>query len=315
MEGIIGHEAIIDFFARVRANASLGHAYCFVGPEHVGRRRVAEGLAADVLKVTPAKLRVIPDYMYVGQEMNEKTGKTKKDIDIDQIRRLREMMGMRSYLGGYKVGIIDGAERLNTHASNALLKTLEEPGKATLLILLASDEAELPETIRSRCQMVYFHRVDTQQIATALTGRGVSEKNAEETARFSLGLPGLALAWSADNEVYEVHRQEIVRFSGLLGKSFSQKIKAVEDLFESGDDHIAARLRLKDVLSLWQVLMRDAVVREKNDSRSTYQLAWPHALSVPQYLSLSARMEEAKGYLEQNIHPRLLLEPILLHIP
>ncbi len=315
MDSIIGHQSILSFFDRVRANNSLAHAYCFVGPEHVGRRRVAQELAATLLKIPVKKLPTIPDYVTVEQEINEKTGKTKKDIDIDQIRRLRETMGLRSYLGGYKIAVIDGAERLNTHASNALLKTLEEPGKQSLMILLATDESELPETIRSRCQMIYFHPVETAVLTEALIERGVSEKDADEKARLAHGLPGLSLTWAADSEAFEAKRQEIFRFSGMLGKTLSEKIKAVEDLFESGDDHIAARLQLKDVLSLWQLLLREGVAYPGDTLRRQYHISWPKQLSLPAYLSLSARIEEAKGYLEQNIHPRLLIEPILIHIP
>jgi DNA polymerase III subunit delta' len=74
-----------------------------------------------------------------------------KVVKVDQIRALSAVLAMRSYRGGFQVGIIDPADALNTNAFNALLKTLEEPSEQTLLILVATRPSVLPATIVSRC--------------------------------------------------------------------------------------------------------------------------------------------------------------------
>jgi DNA polymerase-3 subunit delta' len=74
-----------------------------------------------------------------------------QQIKIDQVRELIESLTLKSYRGGYKVGIIEGAEALNANGANAFLKTLEEPSSDTVLIMIARPNHRLPATIASRC--------------------------------------------------------------------------------------------------------------------------------------------------------------------
>ena len=74
-----------------------------------------------------------------------------QQIKVDQVRALIESLSLKSYRGGYKVGVIEGAELLNANGANAFLKTLEEPTADTVLILIAAPSHRLPATIASRC--------------------------------------------------------------------------------------------------------------------------------------------------------------------
>jgi DNA polymerase-3 subunit delta' len=74
-----------------------------------------------------------------------------QQIKVDQVRELIDSLTLKSYRGGYKVGIIEGAEALNANGANAFLKTLEEPASRTMLILIARPNHRLPATIASRC--------------------------------------------------------------------------------------------------------------------------------------------------------------------
>jgi DNA polymerase-3 subunit delta' len=74
-----------------------------------------------------------------------------KQIKVEQVRALIEALTLKSYRGGYKVGLIEGAELLNANGANAFLKTLEEPTQDTLLILTANPNHRLPATVSSRC--------------------------------------------------------------------------------------------------------------------------------------------------------------------
>ncbi len=75
-----------------------------------------------------------------------------QQIKVDQVRELIESLALKSYRGGFKVGVIEAAEALNAHGANAFLKTLEEPTPNTLLIMIARPSHRLPATIASRCQ-------------------------------------------------------------------------------------------------------------------------------------------------------------------
>jgi DNA polymerase-3 subunit delta' len=74
-----------------------------------------------------------------------------RQIKVDQVRDLIDSLSLKSYRGGYKVGVIEGAESLNVNGANAFLKTLEEPTADTMLIMIARPSHRLPATIVSRC--------------------------------------------------------------------------------------------------------------------------------------------------------------------
>jgi DNA polymerase-3 subunit delta' len=74
-----------------------------------------------------------------------------QQIKVDQVRGLIESLSLKSYRGGYKVGVIEGAEALNVNGANAFLKTLEEPTANTVLIMIARPSHRLPATFASRC--------------------------------------------------------------------------------------------------------------------------------------------------------------------
>jgi len=106
---IIGHEAQQQFFTSCIDAGKLSHAYIFVGPASVGKRTVANWLVRQLVQGVLSEEMVHPDVHIVEQGKNEKTGKTKKHIDVDQIRALRSHMTKSSMSGGYRIGIIDNA--------------------------------------------------------------------------------------------------------------------------------------------------------------------------------------------------------------
>ena len=106
-----------------------------------------------------------PDYHYVSFEIDEKTGKLRKSIIVDQIRKLAGELSLKSHAGGYKVAVIRPADAMTVNAANSLLKTLEEPSDNTVLVLVSDQPAHLPPTVRSRCQQL---RIDVQGKETVL---------------------------------------------------------------------------------------------------------------------------------------------------
>jgi DNA polymerase-3 subunit delta' len=131
----------------------LPHALLLEGPLGLGKGLFARRLAAMILGAEAAGPDgdfVHPDLMVVS--LLEK----KRQIGVDQIRELCSALFMTSHSAGYKVAIIDPADRMNVNAANSLLKTLEEPTDNTLLILVRARLDTLPATIPSRCQRIRF---------------------------------------------------------------------------------------------------------------------------------------------------------------
>lgn len=114
------------------------------------------------------------------------------EIKIDQVRELSERLSLTSYRGGFKVGLIDPADRMNRHSFNALLKTLEEPSQDTLLVLVAARIDRMPATVVSRCQRL---RIATPAPGAALPWLERADRHAHwvRLLRLAGGAPLAAL--------------------------------------------------------------------------------------------------------------------------
>ncbi len=103
-----------------------------------------------------------PNLIYCRVELND-SGSMSKDIRVDQIRAFCESLGKTA--DSLQIGIIFYADQMNVNAANGLLKTLEEPRKNTLIILLAHNARSLPQTILSRCQSIHINPTYEQESA------------------------------------------------------------------------------------------------------------------------------------------------------
>ncbi len=121
----------------------------------------------------------------------------KKQIGINQIRELGEQLALSSQLQGYRTAIIHPAASMTHAAANSLLKTLEEPGPETIIILVTSEPARLPATVRSRCQMVKLPVAEQKQAQQWLQEQGVEQP--ELALSLAQGAPLRAVKLSESN--------------------------------------------------------------------------------------------------------------------
>ena len=98
-------------------------------------------------------------------------------IGVDEAHEIVKSLSLKSYEGGYKVMIIWMAEKMNTACANKLLKLIEEPPEKTVFILIAEDEEQLINTIRSRCQVLHFPLLPEETIASGLVKKFHIEKS------------------------------------------------------------------------------------------------------------------------------------------
>lgn len=153
-ENIIGHERNKRLLEKHVVLDNISHAYLFSGPKGVGKQTLAREFAKQVLKVN--KLESSPDFKYISKRED------KKDIIIEQIRKeLIEDVYQLPVSGNKKVYIIDDAECLNIASQNALLKTLEEPPKYVVIILISSNISAFLTTVVSRVNIVKFKGIET----------------------------------------------------------------------------------------------------------------------------------------------------------
>ena len=113
--------------------------------------------------------------------------KKQGQIGVDEAQDVVKKLALKSYEGGYKVMLIWMAEKMNTAASNKLLKLIEEPPNKTVFILITENEEQIIQTIRSRCQVLHFPPLAEQDIADALVEKGALREEALRIAHESDG--------------------------------------------------------------------------------------------------------------------------------
>lgn len=110
------------------------------------------------------------------------------EIRVDDAAEMLKTLSLKSYEGGYKIMIIWMADKMNTAASNKLLKLLEEPPEKTVFILISENEEDIIQTIRSRCQVLHFNGLSETVIADALVSReNIEAKQASKIAHQAQG--------------------------------------------------------------------------------------------------------------------------------
>jgi DNA polymerase-3 subunit delta' len=123
------------------------------------------------------------DLLVLERTINEKTGKLRQDIQVDDVRRTVGFFGSTAGEGGWRVAIVDSVDELNREGANALLKVLEEPPRRALLLLVSHSAARVLPTIRSRCRLLTLRALAPDDVARAAANTiGRSTDNADIVA-------------------------------------------------------------------------------------------------------------------------------------
>jgi len=233
---IIGHKHILSFLEKSIKNKRLAHAYLFSGPSHLGKYAVALEFIK-MLVGEEINKSIHPDVLIVKPEIIEtdKGVKRESEISIKEVRKIQHQMSLFPYRADYKIVLIDDADRMTNEATNCLLKTLEEPNGNAILILITANLKTLLPTIISRCQIVNFSHVSSEEIKKEL------KEIPDSVVRLSNGRPGLAIQYLENPDILEEHNKIINQLEKILRADLSERYEYAEKIS-------------KDILSSRQIL-------------------------------------------------------------
>lgn len=282
-----------------RAAAAPASAYGFFGPEHIGKRRVAEVFARQLLNCAePLPLEGHPDFALLDAQA---------DASIEGVRGFLERAHRTSARGGRRVFLIDHAESLNASGFNALLKDVEEPRAGVTFLFVAAQPDALPATLRSRLVPLALQEVSQKEM------RAWAETHMQIDMRWiaeAFGRPGLLIrrAESPDGwKVYEQHAAQI--FEAYTKPEPGALMAALDDWQKAIDEteHPEPVWRLLLLLLAKRLNAQPEYFYQRKTFAEALALAW-RTNGGPLPTRIAFEWKRLEGEVPPHSHPALLAE-------
>lgn len=334
---IIGHTWATEQLQQSIQAGTDAHAYLIGGPAGIGKAlialRFAQALNCETTPGDPCQAcrtcrRIArgnhPDVRIAGMAtqaagLKPEEAARQKELKIATVREWQNDVNLRPYEARRRVFILHDAERLNEEASNAMLKTLEEPPPYATLVLVANSTDLLP-TIVSRCRVLRLRPLGRQQVQEALSTRGVDAPDAALLAAWSGGQIGWAIQMLERPDDLQARQEQLDALIALTGQGRAATFRWAEQRakeYRGGEQETVFRW-----LELWQIWWRDVLLTAAGCPESVTNIDRRSALErSAQTLSLTdlhtavARIGAAAQQLRENGNPQLVLENLLLHLP
>lgn len=307
LDQIVGQPQAVSLLRQAIAMDRIAPAYLFAGVSGIGRSLAARGFTTELMTQGipatqqrliryklhknnhPDLLWVEPTYQHQGKlytpAQAAEAGLQRKappQIRIEQIRQITEFLGRPALEAPRCVVVLEEAQTMGESPANALLKTLEEPGNATLILLVPSADSILP-TLVSRCQKIPFYRLSQGDVAQILTEKGYQHILMDETIlAIAQGSPGEAIQ---TYELLSTVPQDLLKQLKVLPTTAIAALTLAKEISEAIE--LEVQLRLIDYLQYhyWQ---------QSGDRRSIEKL------------------EQTRKYLRSYVQPRLVWETFFL---
>jgi DNA polymerase-3 subunit delta' len=285
---IIGHKPQLELLRKILEEKRLPNAWLFAGIRGIGKRMVAERIAAEILCSDKVASHTHPDLFIVEPE--------KQRLLIDQMRELAQRVQFHPLEADAKIAIIDDADTMTDAAANSLLKLIEEPPSSTHFILITSATHRILPTIRSRCQIVSFAPLPDNEIAKFLIENdGLSEADATRVANIAQGSLGLARSITP-----EFIDEVIGRFEALRKNASAADICSASEVWAGEGDKAPLVL---DLLAGWY---RDKLRQAVDVGGSSFD--------TKSALDALKMVENARYLVDTTANKQLMFEQLLFNI-
>jgi DNA polymerase-3 subunit delta' len=352
---IIGQKQAIRMLRNSLKQARLPHALLFAGPEGAGRHLTAKILAqaincerehADACGDCPSCLR-IEHHSHPDVSVLEPSGASRQ-IGIDSIRQLRHNISLKS-IGKGKVYIISEADRMTIDASNALLKTLEEPPENSILVLITSSPEHLFPTVISRCQIMKFFPLRGKKIeekvykeerakmmdildmaspGTTLAPLEIRRHRRLTVAKGDLSLTGLGKAIEMAGRVMEIadyFKKEMEKKAAKKVSDLTETLNetTVKEIKEQLAADILGNVRAKflEMLDIALSWYRDIFVLKVGGEELLINLDKTREIeragkffSTSSLIKIMEEIEKTKEIIDRNVNPKLAIEVMMIRI-
>lgn len=324
---MLGHDWAVDLLKSHIAGDALRHAYLFTGPKGVGKHTLALRFIQALnctnptddgepcLKCRTCKqiaLEQYPDLTVTQSE--EKGGK----LLVDQVRELQRSLSLAPYQSKYRFALLLDFENANPNASNALLKTLEEPPPHVILALTAQSSDQLLPTVVSRCEVLRLRAIPIENIAAYLQAHGkVDAGQAELLAHLSDGCPGQAIILQQNPQALAQRSIWLDEHLALLSGTRVSRFAYADKLYRTKEKPM-----ISEILRVWLSLWRDVFLQACGASVPLVNLD-----KVDEIKTLADRYNVNRAHqvvssitrtlelFEKNINIRLAVENLMLDLP
>lgn len=337
---LIGNKTAKDTLRRMLEARRVPGALLFAGVDGVGKKLFAFEIAKAFLCRQPKDLEACNEcsaciraerFVFPKTDEEIKEAKKKilwsehpdvaliypvgKDIQVDAMRDVEREANFRPYEGAARFFIVENADRMRIEASNALLKTLEEPPSTSHIILITSRLNALLPTIRSRCQIVRFTPLVAEEIEKHLLKDGkLTQQDAKLFARVSEGSIGRAL--SLDMKLYKQQRESMMKIMEALAvtRDRARLLRSAEEMNDAKiKDEYETRLDVLEGLihDVW-ALSLGACEKLVNEDLKGELESFSENVSSKRAARWITQIETLRGQLAVNINRKAATDALLL---
>jgi DNA polymerase-3 subunit delta' len=347
---VTGNRAAVALLNGAIDQGRVSHAYLFTGPDRVGKRTMAVDFARAlncnteeaiapastdpkasvpcetcsacdrIARMSHPDVQLLTALSQTSKDADARSAQRRVMIGIDLIIDLQADAMLKPYEGRAKVFIIDDAHRMSPEASNALLKTLEEPPDSVHILLTAPSVELLPETIASRCHVVKLRSVPANEIEDALVNRfDVAREEARTLSKLSMGAPGWAIAASRDPSLLDARRQAVYRIVDVLASDLADRF---DYAFEMTREFRQNRATALEEVARWLEILRDVAMLQNGlrenvifDDRTDELGELAHALTPSDVAQAASAVGKTRDALMLNAFPQLAFDGMMLELP